>query len=96
MKVFNAFTGPPRILRLFGHGRVLERDTPEFNKLLPPGDGRRFAGARAIVWLDIERVGTSCGYSVPYYHYEGERCVPFFLALPCPCLFAVLQLDESS
>ncbi|GJN94248.1 hypothetical protein Rhopal_007322-T1 [Rhodotorula paludigena] len=37
------------------------------------GNGRLTVSARAIVWLDIERVGTSCGYSVPYYHYEGER-----------------------
>ncbi|BGP43915.1 hypothetical protein JCM10450v2_008120 [Rhodotorula kratochvilovae] len=71
--MFNAFTGPPRILRLFGRGRVFERDTPEFDALLPPGDARRLPGARAIIWLDVDRVGTSCGFSVPFYHYEGER-----------------------
>jgi len=73
--VFSAFSGPPRILRLFGTGRVYERDSPAFDALLPVGDERRLPGARAIIWLDVERVGTSCGYSVPFYEYEGERCV---------------------
>ncbi|GAA5903579.1 hypothetical protein JCM6882_002991 [Rhodosporidiobolus microsporus] len=71
--MFNAFAGPPRILRLFGHGRVFERDSPEFDALLPLGDERRLPGARAIVWLDIERVGTSCGFSVPLYEYVDDR-----------------------
>ncbi|GAA6048714.1 hypothetical protein JCM3770_003924 [Rhodotorula araucariae] len=71
--MFSAFQGPPRILRLFGRGRVFERDTLEFDKLLPPGDARRLPGARAIIWLDVDRVGTSCGFSVPFFHYDGER-----------------------
>ncbi|GAA5933614.1 hypothetical protein JCM10213_008547 [Rhodosporidiobolus nylandii] len=71
--MFCAFHGPPRILRLFGKGRVFERDTPEFDKLLPPGDERRLPGARSIIWLDIERVGTSCGFSVPYFDYVEDR-----------------------
>ncbi|GAA5942453.1 hypothetical protein JCM3775_006992 [Rhodotorula graminis] len=71
--LFSAFSGPPRIVRLFGTGRVYERDTPDFDALLPVGDERRLPGARAIIWLDVDRVGTSCGYSVPFYQYEGER-----------------------
>ena len=30
-------------------------------------------GARAIIWLDIERVGTSCGYAVPFFKFESHR-----------------------
>jgi len=86
--VFSAFTGPPRILRLFGKGRVFERDTPDFDALLPPGDPRRLPGARAIIWLDVDRVGTSCGYSVPFYQFEGERCVDI-----APSLFPSSHLD---
>ncbi|GAA5839951.1 hypothetical protein JCM9279_005219 [Rhodotorula babjevae] len=71
--MFSAFSGPPRILRLFGTGRVYERDSAAFNALLPVGDERRLPGARAIIWLDVERVGTSCGYSIPFYQYEGDR-----------------------
>ncbi|GAA6006901.1 hypothetical protein JCM10207_009132 [Rhodosporidiobolus poonsookiae] len=71
--MFTAFTGPPRILRLFGRGRVHERDSPQFNALLPPGDARRLPGARSIIWIDIERTGTSCGFSVPKYEYLEDR-----------------------
>lgn len=71
--MFNAFQGPPRIVRLFGTGKVFERHSPEFNALLPPGDDRLLPGTRAIIWLDIHAVGSSCGMSVPFYSYEGER-----------------------
>ncbi|GAA5982977.1 hypothetical protein JCM10908_006856 [Rhodotorula pacifica] len=71
--MFTAFEGPPRILRLFGRGKVFERDTAEYNRLLPIGDHRRLPGSRAVIWLDIDRVGTSCGYSVPFYDYVKDR-----------------------
>lgn len=54
-------------------GRVLELDSPEFNALLPPDSPLRLTGVRAIIWIDIHRVGTSCGYSVPFYEYVGDR-----------------------
>jgi len=30
-------------------------------------------GLRAIIWLDIEQVGTSCGFSVPEYKFVRYR-----------------------
>ncbi|KDE04401.1 hypothetical protein MVLG_05191 [Microbotryum lychnidis-dioicae p1A1 Lamole] len=71
--LFVAFEGPPRIVRLFGKGKVFERGSPEFEKYLPPGDPRRYPGTRAIIWIDIHKVGTSCGYSVPFFEYKKER-----------------------
>ncbi|KAJ8291591.1 Pyridoxamine 5'-phosphate oxidase family protein ustO [Rhodotorula toruloides] len=88
--VFNAFEGPPRILRLYGHATIHPRDTPQFNALLPPDDPRRLPGARAVVWMEVERVGTSCGYSVPFFEFVGERprlkdhFTPFELPSPSP------------
>uniref|UniRef100_A0A0K3CQZ6 Pyridoxamine 5'-phosphate oxidase putative domain-containing protein n=1 Tax=Rhodotorula toruloides TaxID=5286 RepID=A0A0K3CQZ6_RHOTO len=73
--LFNAFEGPPRILRLFGHASILPRDSAQFNALLPPGDKRRLPGVRAVVWMEVERVGTSCGYAVPFMEFVGERCI---------------------
>lgn len=74
---FSAFTGPPQILRLWGRAKVLERGSPEYAALIPPGGDRErelnFPGLRAIIWLDIEQVGTSCGYSVPYYDFKEYR-----------------------
>ena len=101
--LFEAFEGPPRILRLFGRGqclsrctatnyspnparsigRVIERNTPEFDRLMSgeKPEGAEFdyptpemqPGARAIIWLDIEKIGTSCGYAVPFMKFEGHR-----------------------
>ncbi|BGP35835.1 hypothetical protein JCM10296v2_007687 [Rhodotorula toruloides] len=71
--LFNAFEGPPRILRLFGHASIHPRDSAHFNALLPPDDPRRLPGARAVVWMQVERVGTSCGFSVPFMEFKGER-----------------------
>ena len=71
--MFNAYDGPAKIVRLYGQGKVFERGSPDFDRLLPEGDERRLPGTRAIIWVDIHKVATSCGYSVPYYSYEGER-----------------------
>jgi len=56
---------------------VLERGTPAYEALIPLGGEREqeldFPGLRAIIWLDIEQVGTSCGFSVPYYDFREFR-----------------------
>ncbi|GFZ81148.1 pyridoxamine 5'-phosphate oxidase [Paenibacillus marchantiophytorum] len=69
--MFMAFEGPPMILRLYGVGRVVLPGTQEWDTLVP-----RFTllpGARQIIVVDVHEVKTSCGYSVPFYNYEGER-----------------------
>lgn len=70
--MFCAFMGPPKILRLYGRGRVVEPQDHVFRELLP-----RFAAhehlVRSIILLDVERVADSCGYGVPRYEYVGER-----------------------
>jgi hypothetical protein len=69
-----AFEGPPRILRLYGKGRVLRRGTAEYTRLLAEAfAGEEPVGARQIVVLDVELVQTSCGFGVPLYDYRGER-----------------------
>jgi hypothetical protein len=69
--MFCAFEGAPRILRLYGTGRVVL-----------PGDGAWAAlaahfptlpGARQIILADIQRVQTSCGFGVPLLDFVGER-----------------------
>jgi hypothetical protein len=69
--LFNAFQGPPRITRLFGKGTVHEFGTPEYNALIPISD--RKPGSRSAIIIDIHKVGTSCGYAVPYYTFQGHR-----------------------
>ncbi|KAF8876499.1 hypothetical protein BD779DRAFT_1560391 [Infundibulicybe gibba] len=69
--LFNAFDGPPRICRLFGKGTVYEYGSPEYEELLPPG--ARQPGSRAIIMVDVYKVGTTCGFAVPYYEFKGHR-----------------------
>ncbi|KAF8965391.1 hypothetical protein BDZ97DRAFT_780378 [Flammula alnicola] len=69
--MFCAFEGPPRIVRLFGTGTVHEFDTPEYNALIPLE--KRQPGSRSIIMLDIHKVGSSCGYSIPFYTFKAHR-----------------------
>ena len=69
--MFCAFEGPPRILRLFGRGEVVVAGEPGFDELR-----ERFGdvpGARSVIRLHLERIQTSCGYSVPFMSFEAER-----------------------
>ncbi len=68
------FESVPMILRLYGHGSVLTRGTPEYDALLAHAfDGKEPPGARQIVRLDIEMVQTSCGYGVPLFDHKEDR-----------------------
>jgi hypothetical protein len=62
-----AFEGPPRILRLHGHGEVLPPDAVAFDVTPPPGT------ERAVVRIAVERIADSCGYGVPVMRFEGHR-----------------------
>ena len=69
--MFCAFSGPPRILRLYGNGVVHRKGTSRYDDLAP-----RFpdlVGARSIVEATLDRVSTSCGYAVPTMDFVGER-----------------------
>ncbi len=69
--MFCAFEGSPLILRLYGAAKVIHKNDSEWDSLyslfvpLP--------GARQIFVLDVDLVQSSCGMSIPYYSYEGER-----------------------
>ena len=62
-----AFEGPPRILRLHGHGEVLPADAVAFDVAPPPGT------ERAVIRIAVERIADSCGYGVPVMQFEGHR-----------------------
>ncbi len=72
--MFCALDEPPSILRLYGRGTSLPRNTPEYSMLLASAfDTQEPLGARQIVRIDIDLVQTSCGYGVPLFDYVGER-----------------------
>ena len=71
-----AFTGPPRIVRLHGHGEVLRPGDDGFDELLEQAafeDPAIPEARRAIVRVEVSRISDSCGYGVPLMNYEGQR-----------------------
>lgn len=69
--MFCAFSGPPRILRLYGRADAHPLGTTAFEELAPHFDLQ--PGARAVVEIAISQVQTSCGYSVPFMEFQRQR-----------------------
>lgn len=66
-----SFTTRPIILRTYGHARAIhpgDADWDGLAGLFPP-----HRSARQIFDLTVELVQTSCGYTVPFMDYAGER-----------------------
>ena len=68
--MFCAFDGPPRIVRLHGHGRALTGgdEFDEQSNEFPP-----HAGTRSIIDIAVERISDSCGYNVPLMPFTEHR-----------------------
>ena len=69
--MFCAFEGPPKIVRLHGRGTLITSGHERFDELanlFPPNPG-----TRAFVHVTVNRVSDSCGFSVPFYEYTGNR-----------------------
>ena len=69
--MFCAFEGKPLILRAYGQARAIyqtDSDWDEYAALFP-----KFTGTRQIFLLNIDRVQSSCGMSVPYFDYVEDR-----------------------
>jgi len=76
--MFCSFHGTPKVLRLHGQGRVVEPHEPGFAELqayFPV-----YEGTRAIIEVEVTRIGDSCGYGVPLLKFEAQRA-----ALPAWC-----------
>ncbi len=69
--MFCAFQGEAKILRLYGRGETLLPGSDGWNTLRSRFDD--LAGVRQIVRVDVERIQTSCGFSVPFMEFRGER-----------------------
>jgi hypothetical protein len=69
--MFCSFEAAPRILRLFGKGRVVLSEDAEWENLA--ANFTLLAGTRQMMVADIYQVQTSCGFGVPFMEYRGER-----------------------
>jgi len=69
--MFCSFEEQPRIVRLYGRGRVVRpRDTAweEMRSRFPA-----YPGERQIIVLEIESIMSTCGFAVPLFEYKAER-----------------------
>ena len=66
-----AFTGPPRIVRIHGTGKVFPVGSERFLEMaetLPA-----IPGVRSLVEIDVTRISDSCGFGVPLYEFNKDR-----------------------
>jgi hypothetical protein len=56
-------------------GRVLENGTSEFEIFVASNNIKTIPGTRSIIIVDIHQVGSSCGFSVPFFDFKAFRPV---------------------
>ena len=72
--MFCAFSGKPRIVRLYGQGRVVRAgDEPAGEAADLVARFPALPGARSVVVIDVDRVTSSCGFGVPRFESEQSR-----------------------
>lgn len=87
--MFCSFTGAPKILRLYGSGRVVLPGDPDWQALAghfpalaragagavseAGADGAGADGHRSIIVAELDRIADSCGYAVPVMELREER-----------------------
>lgn len=69
--MFCAFSGPPKIVRLHGTGRVLARGEPGYDEVVSAHPEHPLT--RAVIMVAVERISDSCGFGVPLMDVVGER-----------------------
>lgn len=69
--MFCSFDRTPMILRLYGKGRTILPNDPEWPEII--SNFNIYPGTRQIIAATITKVQTSCGFGVPLYEYLGER-----------------------
>lgn len=69
--MFCAFTGAPKILRLYGTARAVHARDAEWEQLLALFPA--YPAARQVVEVAVDSVNSSCGFGVPLMEYAGQR-----------------------
>jgi hypothetical protein len=69
--MFCAFSGNPKILRLYCRGRIVTRQSPEWSDTLAQFPAQ--PGIRQVVIGRVDSVQTSCGFGVPLLSLVAQR-----------------------
>lgn len=69
--MFCSFEKVPNILRLYGKGTEIKPNNKSWNEVVSLFP--ETPGTRQIFDITIESAQTSCGMSIPFYEFKGER-----------------------
>jgi len=70
----NLEKGPPKIMRLFGQAKlILAKNVPPETLSKFPQDVTESHGFRGVFQLQVSRITTSCGYSLPVMDFQKYR-----------------------
>jgi hypothetical protein len=69
--MFCSFEKVPNILRLYGTGTEIKPNDKDWNEVISLFP--ETPGTRQIFDITIESAQTSCGMSIPFFEYKGER-----------------------
>jgi hypothetical protein len=69
--MFCSFEKVPTILRLYGKGKEIKEGNDSWNELI--SFFPETPGTRQIFDITIDSAQTSCGMSIPFFEFKGER-----------------------
>ena len=69
--MFCSFEGAPNILRLYGKGTEIKPNDNDWKNVISLFP--ETPGTRQVFEIDVESAQTSCGMSIPFFEYQGER-----------------------
>ena len=73
--MFCSFEGSPNILRLYGKGFAVLRNTTQWDEYAP--HFTIYPSTRQLIVAKIDLVQTSCGFGVPLYEFVAHRDIHF-------------------
>ena len=69
--MFCSFEKAPNILRLYGKGKEIKEGDENWDDLIQLFP--EIPGTRQIFDITVDSAQTSCGMSIPYFEFKGER-----------------------
>lgn len=69
--MFCSFEKAPNILRLYGKGKEIKEGDASWDELIQLFP--ETPGTRQIFDITVDSAQTSCGMSIPFFEYKGER-----------------------
>jgi len=69
--MFCALSGPPKIVRLHGIGRIVTKRAPEWINLMSLFPS--YPAPRSIIVAEVTRISDSCGFGVPKFEFQENR-----------------------